>query len=129
VGLYDLIANNGVEGDIFIADNASGCNSVEEILISVNAEDEATPLVTGLAAPYPNPTIGAATLAFTLAEPAEITLTLYDALGRRVRTLAEGPQPAGEHEITLGAGLPAGTYVVRFEAGGQSWTERVTVVR
>ena len=61
--------------------------------------------------------------------PGAVTLTLYDALGRRVRTLAEGPQAAGAHELTLGAGLPAGTYVVRFETDGEAWTERVTVVR
>ena len=85
--------------------------------------------MTALAAPFPNPTAGAATLAFTLAESAEVTLTVYDALGRRVATLAEGLQPAGAHEATFGAGLPAGIYVVRFEVGAEAWTERVTLVR
>lgn len=56
-------------------------------------------------------------------------LQKLSALGRRVRTLAEGPRSAGTHEVTLGAGLPAGTYVVRFETDGEAWTERVTVVR
>ena len=135
IGLGDLLwaeeeHGDAIGGGIDVRENAPGCNSRWEAMGgAVDTEDGATPLVTGLTAPYPNPTAGAATLTYSLAEPAEVTLTLYDALGRRVRTLAEGPQPAGEHEITLGAGLPAGTYVVRFEAGGQSWTERVTVVR
>jgi len=134
-GLAELIVTGGVGGPrIIFYQNAPGCNGVCEVTEDYNwcpidAEDEATPLVTGLAAPFPNPTVGAATLAYSLAEPAEVTLTLFDALGRRVRTLAEGPQPAGAHEVTLEADLPAGTYVVRFEAGGEAWTERVTVVR
>ena len=121
---------DAIGGGVGIGDNAPGCNSKWEAMGgNVDSEDEATPLVTGLAAPYPNPTAGAATLTYSLAEPSEVTLTLYDALGRRVRTLAEGPQSAGEHEVALGAGLPAGTYVVRFEADDGTWTERVTVVR
>jgi hypothetical protein len=130
VGLGEILAEGGVGGLITISNNAPGCNSIwEAIGGNVDAEGEATPLVTGLATPYPNPTVGAATLTYSLAEPDEVTLTLFDALGRQVRTLAEGPQAAGEHEITLGAGLPAGTYVVRFETDGDAWTERVTVVR
>ncbi|MEP0548228.1 MAG: T9SS type A sorting domain-containing protein [Rhodothermales bacterium] len=129
VGLYDLLANDGVGGDIDISNNATGCNSVEEILNSVDAEDEATPAVTALAAPFPNPTAGTTTLAFTLAELADVRLTVYDALGRRVATLADGPHASGTHEAAWGAGLPAGTYVVRFETSEEAWTERVTLVR
>ncbi len=129
VGLAPLLLEGEIGESVSIRSNAPGCNSVEEILAGVDAEDGATPLVTGLAAPYPNPTAGAATVTFTLAEPGDVRLAVYDALGRRVRTLAEGPRAAGVYEASLGAGLPSGAYVVRFEAGGQAFTERVTVVR
>ena len=130
VGLAGFLLNGDLGGTPYIHDNATGCNSYQEVISgTVDAEDEATPLVTGLAAPYPNPTAGTATLAFTLAEPADVRLTVYDALGRRVAVLAEGPEAAGVHEAALTTGLPAGTYVVRFTAGEQTWTERVTVVR
>ncbi len=110
VGLAPLLLEGEVGSYIYIAQNAPGCNSYwEAIGGAVDAEDEATPLVTALAAPYPNPSAGAATLSFTLAESAEVTLTVYDVLGRRVVTLAEGQQAAGEHEVTFGAGLPAGS--------------------
>ena len=129
-GLAPLLLEGELGGIHTILNNAPGCNSYwEAIGGAVDAEDEVTPLVTALAAPYPNPTAGAATLPFTLSEPADVRLTVYDALGRRVATLAEGAQPAGEHAATWGTGLPAGIYVVRFEAGGKAWTERVTLVR
>ena len=129
VGLAPLLLEGEIGGGTNISNNAPGCNSVEEILAGVSAEDGAAPLVTGLAAPYPNPTAGAATVTYTLAEPGEVSLTVYDALGRRVAVLAEGSHAAGAYEASVGAGLPAGAYVVRLEAGGQAFDERVTVVR
>ncbi len=130
VGLAPLLLEGTLGGTHTILNNAPGCNSYwEAIGGAVDAEDEATPLVTALAAPYPNPSAGAATLSFTLAESAEVTLTVYDVLGRRVVTLAEGQQAAGEHEVTFGAGLPAGVYVVRLTVGEETWTERVTLAR
>ena len=130
VGLYDLLTSGGVGGDVVVHDNAPGCNSVEEILEGgpVSAEVEAAALVTGLAPAYPNPTSGTTTLAYTLAEPANVRLAVYDVLGRRVRTLVEGPGAVGTHEARM-AGLAAGAYVVRFEANGEAWTQRVTVAR
>ena len=130
LGLYHLLTSEGIGGYVEVHDNAPGCNSVDEILAGgpVSA-DEVTPLVAGLAPAYPNPMAGAATVAFTLAEPADVRLAVYDMLGRRVRTLAEGPQSAGEHEVTLDAGLAAGAYIVRFEAGPEAWSQRVTVVQ
>lgn len=130
VGLAPLLLDGTLGGTPYIYDNAPGCNSYWEALGgAVDAEDEATPLVTALAAPFPNPSAGAATLAFTLAEPSDVSLTVYDALGRQVATLAEEMQPAGSHEASFGAGFPAGTYVVRLTVGEEAWVERVTLVR
>ena len=79
---------------------------------------------------YPNPARGRATIAFALAEAAEVRLAVYDVLGREVAVLAEGVLEAGRHDARLdAAALPAGAYLVRLEAGGAAWTERVTVVR
>ena len=130
VGLADFLLNGELGGTHIIFDNAPGCNSYWEALGGgVDAEDEVTPLVTALAAPFPNPSAGATSLSYSLAEPAEVALVVYDALGRRVAVLAEGPHAAGSHEAAFGAGLPAGTYVVRLTVGAEAWTERVTLVR
>ena len=52
-----------------------------------------------------------------LAAPGPVTATLYDALGRRVRTLHDGVLPAGATRLDVeGAGRPAGTYRVGIES-------------
>ena len=55
---------------------------------------------------------------------------IFDVLGRRVATLAEGYLEAGAHRLTFnGAALPAGVYVVRAEVGSRVLTQRLTVIR
>jgi hypothetical protein len=59
-----------------------------------------------------------------------VTLTVYDVLGRRVATLADGVRPAGTHAATFDArGLPSGTYFYRLQAGGQAMTRRMLLVK
>lgn len=80
---------------------------------------------------FPNPLADVATVRFTLAESAEVAVVVYDALGREVERLAEGPAPGGSHDVRLDAGaLPSGVYVVRVLAPGRPpATTTLTVVR
>lgn len=98
--------------------------------VGATANEGDTPLVLALEAPAPNPARARARLAFTLPDAGEATLEVFDALGRRVVTLAEGPRPAGRHEVEWAANdLPAGTYVVRLRAGDRTLVQRATVIR
>jgi hypothetical protein len=85
---------------------------------------------------WPNPARGAATVTVMPLEPGEVTVTLYDMLGREVRVLASGRLSAGHHEVHLdGVGLPAGVYVVRAVieeepgSGTRVLTRAVTLMR
>ena len=84
-----------------------------------------------LSAPAPNPTSGRATLSFAVREGTRAEVALYDVLGQRVRTLYEGRPPEEEaRRLTVETGtLSSGVYVVRLQAGGQTRTGRLTVVR
>ncbi|MEM6783367.1 MAG: SdrD B-like domain-containing protein [Bacteroidota bacterium] len=104
----------------------------EEAALAEAAESETEPLpeVFALVEPYPNPMSGLASVRFELPEEAEVTVTLYDVLGRTVAVLAQGTFEAGRHEALLdGRTLASGTYVVRFEAGERALAKTVTVVR
>jgi hypothetical protein len=47
-----------------------------------------------------------------------VTLDIYDILGRKVETLYEGNQQAGEHSVTLHVdGFASGMYFYRLTAG------------
>ncbi|MEM1042108.1 MAG: hypothetical protein AAGI91_05710 [Bacteroidota bacterium] len=97
----------------------------------------ALPQAVSLSAPFPNPFAAQATVRFALPEAAEVRCVVYDALGRRVATLAEGWRDAGYHEAVFdGCGLPAGLYLLRFEstppragAARSVHTQRATLLR
>ena len=79
---------------------------------------------------YPNPVQDQATVRYTLKEAEDVRLEVYDILGRRVATLAEGQQEAGVHEVQFNAnGLASGVYFGRLRVGGQTLTQKITVVR
>ncbi len=82
--------------------------------------------------PHPNPFNPATRLAWALAAPGEVRLVLYDARGRMIRTLAEGPREAGEYEAIwngtdhTGRRVAAGTYLLRLTWRGASGQAELT---
>ena len=97
---------------------------------AAQAAARAVPAELALEPPSPNPARSGAAVAFGLPEPADVRVEVYDALGRRVAVVAEGPFEAGWHRATLdAAALPAGLYLVRLQAGGAVRTRPVTLAR
>ncbi|HYE94803.1 MAG TPA: T9SS type A sorting domain-containing protein [Rubricoccaceae bacterium] len=96
----------------------------------VSSEDgpgSESPSSFALSAVYPNPFNPQARFTLVVAEAQPVLVEVYDALGRRVATLHEGPLAAGTHTFTLdGSGLPSGAYFVR--ATGQGVTATRTAV-
>jgi len=79
---------------------------------------------------YPNPSSGSVTVVLTSSEAAEVTVAVFDVLGREVAVLHDGLLAAGTHRLAFdGAGLPAGVYLVRVESSGDQLTERITLLR
>jgi len=71
---------------------------------------------------------------FSLATDAEVDVALFDLSGRRLRTLANGRWPSGEHAVPLhrseaGAlALHAGLYWLRLVVEGEVSSRRVVVL-
>lgn len=84
-----------------------------------------------LTPPRPNPARSTATLRFGVREAQQARVTVFDALGRRVRTLYRGtPTPGRMRRVRVRTeGLPSGTYLIRLAVGEQTRTERLTVLR
>ncbi len=82
-------------------------------------------------APYPNPSRREATLPVTVRESQEVTVSLYDVLGRRVRVVRDRELPGQDtRRIALPVQqLASGTYFVRVRGDGFTATRRLTVVR
>jgi len=79
---------------------------------------------------YPNPVRSQGTVAYALPEESKVTLRVYDVLGRQVATLATGTKEAGRHTVQLATEtLSSGVYFGRLQAGEQTLTRKITVVR
>lgn len=106
---------------------ASPCSAAGRTTVTQSS----TPSRALLRAPHPNPTHDRATVSFDLDAPGTVRLAVYDALGRQVVVLADGPTEAGTHRVTLdGAALPAGVYLVRLTTDdGQVVTQRLILTR
>ncbi|MCX5752850.1 MAG: M1 family aminopeptidase [Candidatus Krumholzibacteria bacterium] len=84
---------------------------------------------------YPNPFNPATLIRFSLSEPSTVSLRIYDATGRLVRVLVEGPLSAGAHERawdgadSRGAPASSGVYLYRLDAGSFSRTRKMILIR
>lgn len=79
----------------------------------------------------PNPFTEGTTVRFELPHAADVTLAVYDASGRLVRTLIDGEhRAAGSYDAHLdGADLPSGVYFYRLTAGDHQETSKVVVLK
>ena len=70
----------------------------------------------------PNPFNPVTTIKYSLSQKAEVTLTIYNIMGRTMYTLVQGNRSAGEYSIqwngrnSRGEKLPSGVYFYRLEA-------------
>ncbi len=79
---------------------------------------------------YPNPFNPTTTIQFELVKPAFTQLTVYDALGRKIRTLIEEQRPAGLNSIPFDASeLASGVYLYRLEADGLVQTRKMLLIK
>jgi hypothetical protein len=70
---------------------------------------------------YPNPFNPSTRIVFNLAKNSFVTLKVYDILGREVKTLVNGLQNSGAHDVQLNASdLSSGVYFYTIRATDQS---------
>jgi hypothetical protein len=88
-----------------------------------------------MSAPMPNPSRGGATVSLSLSHAAWVEVAVFDAQGRRVRTVHAGTLAAGITRVAwdgrtdAGHAAPSGAYYVRMIAGGKAAGQRLIVVR
>jgi hypothetical protein len=110
----NLKTGNGIE----LFTPLSGSTSVDEVIM---------PSGFTLNQNYPNPFNPTTTISYALPVRSNVTLKIYDALGRGIATLVDQEKPAGEHQVLFDAkNLASGIYFYRLQIGqisrGQSST-------
>ena len=110
--------------DVSVIDNSGKIQTVENAIVktmnSVSVEDPISelPQKTQLIGNYPNPFNPSTIIRYELANRSNVTLAVYDVIGRKVAVLINNQQlAAGNHEVRFdAAGLASGLYLYRLQA-------------
>jgi len=84
-----------------------------------------------LAQNYPNPFSSSTTIPYSIKTPSDMSVTIYDILGREVRKYSVGMQTAGIHKIywdgrnSSGQTVANGVYFYRLQAGGRTRVKKM----
>ena len=98
--------------------------------VATGTENEELPTEVSLSQNYPNPFNPQTTIDYALPKAGDVSLVVYDMLGREVDVLLDGPQAAGRHTVRFGANhLPNGTYVYRLVAADKTITRTMVLVK
>ena len=82
------------------------------VVSGVSAEDAELPTEVELSQNYPNPFNPQTTIDYALPQAGDVSLVVYDMLGREVDVLLDGPQAAGRHTVRFGGDdLSSGSFV------------------
>jgi hypothetical protein len=84
---------------------------------------------------YPNPFNPETRIEFSLPRAGQVDLSIYDVLGRKVRTLVFGPMEAGRHSTTWngrddnGSTTASGVYFYRLQADAEVFTRKMVFLK
>jgi len=81
---------------------------------------------------YPNPFNPETTIKYTLPSAGNVSLKVFDVLGREVATLVNGFQNAGTHHSTLSAlhyNLSSGIYFYRLQCGSDYSVRKLMLIK
>ncbi len=79
---------------------------------------------------YPNPFNPATMIKFSMPASGNVSLKVYDQLGKEVAVLSDGYRTAGTYEVSFDAsGLSSGVYFYKFQGGSFSETKKMLLVK
>lgn len=79
---------------------------------------------------YPNPFNPSTVIGFQLPVSSDVTIKVYDILGREVVTLLNETKNSGSYEVTFNAsGLASGLYIYNFQAGNFSSARKMLLMK
>lgn len=89
----------------------------------------ATELVNGIQLDVSNPVFRTLILSFTLSESEVVRIGVYNTMGRKVKTIFEGPVEKGSHNLKTALNIPAGVYFLRLRTRRQEIVNKLAVIK
>lgn len=109
--------------DVHGGPNATGMSGFVQVEQPTSVDDETKKLDFRLEQNYPNPFNPNTRVSYALPKHSDVSIKIYDMLGREVKTLVNEFKNAGIHETTwngennYGTKVPSGTYIYVIKAG------------
>jgi hypothetical protein len=138
--VYPSMIPDGAGGGIVTWDdyrNGTDSDIYAQRLVPAGALDVpgSSSLGLALSRPSPNPARNGTTVSFALPDAGSASIVVWDAAGRRVRTLVADERLAGKGAVRWdllddgGRAVPSGLYFVRLEFAGHSLVQRLVALR
>lgn len=100
------------------------------ILTAVSSVNNLLPTQSRLSQNYPNPFNPSTQINYTIPKASNVTLKIYDILGREIATLVSGKNQPGEHSVSWNAlNVPSGVYFYRIIAGDFVQTKKMLLMK
>jgi hypothetical protein len=131
-GTWTIVANDG-KYDVH-AENGPFTLTIDGSKLEI-ADNDLIPETFALHANYPNPFNPTTTISYDLPEQSQITLGIYDILGKQIKTLINQSQDAGskiaiwDGTDNLGRQVSAGVYLYQIQAGAFTQTRKMLLLK
>ena len=133
-GDYTLAANSPLvgagENETNIGALGVGCEAIELAI-----DQNFIPSTYSLHQNYPNPFNPTTKISYDIPEASFVRLSIYDLMGREIRTMISSEQTAGFKNIqwnatdNLGKSVPAGMYIYTIQAGEFRQTKKMVLLK
>jgi len=133
-GLTDtLVTSLAVSGaNLFAGTSTAGVwrRPLVEMVTSVEGPLTGHPTRFSLQQNYPNPFNPSTTIEFELPRASQVSLSVFDVLGRKVSELVNEREDAGVHEVKFdGFNVASGIYFYKIQAGDFTQTKRFLLLK
>ena len=108
-----------------------GLDFVDGLITSIsNTSSSIIPEVFSLSQNYPNPFNPSTKINFSIPQQSQVTLKIYDVLGKEVMTLVNDVKTAGNYEVEFNASnFASGAYFYKIQAGQFTDIKRMMLIK
>ena len=110
-------------------------NGLSSLALSDNIQSNEIPSNYQIGQNYPNPFNPTTQIRYDLPEDALVSISIYDVMGRKIKSLSNANQTAGYHSLQwdatndIGEGVSAGMYIYTIQAGEYRATKKMVLLK
>jgi hypothetical protein len=138
MALSAITANDGaaISGRLLVQTDSVSLhnNAIGGVAVVTTVRKDYAPAGFVLSQNYPNPFNPTTVISYQLPVNSQVTLKVYDVLGKEVATLVNGEMKAGSYTVPFNtntgtSGLSSGVYLYRLEAGSFVSTKKLILMK